>query len=79
MLAYLDSERRDYQPAFDVVVVGELITCITQTWLHTRLDIPDQTKMTLKVDIKYKSNWQQGALKCMLTFHRLIRSLTLLS
>ncbi|KAF7792394.1 hypothetical protein EIP86_003431 [Pleurotus ostreatoroseus] len=47
MLAYLDSERRDYQPAFDVVVV----------------DIPDQTKMTLKVDIKYKSNWQQGALK----------------
>ena len=27
------------------------------------IDIPEQTKMTLKVDIKYKSNWQQGALK----------------
>lgn len=27
------------------------------------IDIPDQEKMTLKVDIKYKSNAQQGALK----------------
>ena len=27
-------------------------------------DIPDQEKMTLKADIMYKSNWQQGALKC---------------
>jgi hypothetical protein len=26
-------------------------------------DIPDQEKMTLKADISYKSNWQQGALK----------------
>ena len=26
-------------------------------------DIPEQTKMILKADIKYKSNWQQGALK----------------
>ncbi|KAJ3556902.1 hypothetical protein NM688_g1764 [Phlebia brevispora] len=48
MLAFLDSERRDYQPAFDVIVV----------------DIPDQSMMTLKVDIKYKSNWQQSAIKC---------------
>ena len=27
------------------------------------IDIPDQEKMTLKVDIKYKSNAQQGSLK----------------
>jgi len=31
--------------------------------LTRTLDIPDQEKMTLKVDIKYKSNAQQGALK----------------
>ncbi|KAJ3480227.1 hypothetical protein NLI96_g8499 [Meripilus lineatus] len=47
MLAFLKSERRDYQAVFDVLVV----------------DIPDQEKMTLRADIKYKSNWQQGALK----------------
>ncbi|THH00782.1 hypothetical protein EW026_g1806 [Hermanssonia centrifuga] len=47
MLAFLTSERRDYMPSFDVFVV----------------DIPEQTKMTLKADIKYKSNFQQGALK----------------
>jgi hypothetical protein len=27
------------------------------------LDFPEQDKMTLKADIKYKSNWQQGGLK----------------
>jgi len=47
MLAFVKSERRDFLPSFDIVVV----------------DIPDQEKMTLKADIKYKSNWQQGALK----------------
>ncbi|KAJ7770227.1 Mechanosensitive ion channel-domain-containing protein [Mycena maculata] len=47
MLAFVTAERRDYQPAFDVVVV----------------DFPDQEKMTLQADIKYKSNGQQGALK----------------
>ncbi|THH18467.1 hypothetical protein EUX98_g8949, partial [Antrodiella citrinella] len=47
MLAFLENDRRDYQAVFDVVVV----------------DIPGQEKMTLRVDIKYKSNWQQGALK----------------
>lgn len=47
MLAFVQSQRRDYQPTFDVVVA----------------DIPDQEKMTLKADILYKSNWQQGALK----------------
>ena len=26
-------------------------------------DIPEQEKMVLRADIKYKSNWQQGALK----------------
>ncbi|KAG5643162.1 hypothetical protein DXG03_001492 [Asterophora parasitica] len=47
MLAFVKSERRDYQPAFDVSVK----------------DFPEQDKMTLTADIKYKSNGQQGALK----------------
>ncbi|KAI0051242.1 hypothetical protein FA95DRAFT_1485872 [Auriscalpium vulgare] len=47
MLAFVGRESRDYQPLFDVAVV----------------DIPDQEKMTLKADIMYKSNWQQGAIK----------------
>lgn len=47
MLKFVTDARRDYQPSFDVVVV----------------DMPEQKKMTLKADIKYKSNWQQGALK----------------
>ncbi|TDL26257.1 hypothetical protein BD410DRAFT_784344 [Rickenella mellea] len=47
MLAYVKMERRDFLPNFDVVVI----------------DIPDQEKMILSADIKYKSNWQQGALK----------------
>ncbi|KAF8161100.1 hypothetical protein B0H34DRAFT_839898 [Crassisporium funariophilum] len=47
MLAFVITERRDYQPVFDVTVK----------------DFPEQTKMTLSADIKYKSNFQQGALK----------------
>ncbi|KAG8700445.1 hypothetical protein FRC08_004705 [Ceratobasidium sp. 394] len=47
MLSFVQSQRRDYLPTFDVIVS----------------DIPDQEKMTLKADILYKSNWQQGALK----------------
>ncbi|KAI1796400.1 Mechanosensitive ion channel-domain-containing protein [Ganoderma leucocontextum] len=47
MLSFLNVERRDYQPIFDVYVI----------------DMPGQEKLTLKADIKYKSNWQQGTLK----------------
>ncbi|KAF8629659.1 hypothetical protein AX17_005598 [Amanita inopinata Kibby_2008] len=47
MLQFLTAERRDYQPIFDVSVK----------------DFPDQEKMTLTADIKYKNNWQQSALK----------------
>ncbi|KAF8210292.1 hypothetical protein K438DRAFT_1903862 [Mycena galopus ATCC 62051] len=47
MLEFVTTERRDYQPVFDVVVV----------------DFPDQAKMTLSASIPYKSNGQQGALK----------------
>ncbi|KAG6844696.1 hypothetical protein H0H87_004572 [Tephrocybe sp. NHM501043] len=47
MLAFVKTERRDYQTAFDVVVK----------------DFPAQEKMTLAADIKYKSNWQHGTLK----------------
>ncbi|KAJ7462327.1 Mechanosensitive ion channel-domain-containing protein [Mycena galericulata] len=47
MLEFVTTERRDFQPVFDVVVV----------------DFPDQEKMTLQADIKYKSNGQLGAIK----------------
>jgi len=47
MLDFVKTGRRDYQPSFDVAVK----------------DFLDQERMTLTADIKYKSNWQQGALK----------------
>ncbi|XP_006461100.1 hypothetical protein AGABI2DRAFT_204597, partial [Agaricus bisporus var. bisporus H97] len=47
MLEFVKNERRDFQPSFDVTVK----------------DFPEQEKLTLTADIKYKSNWQQGALK----------------
>jgi hypothetical protein len=47
MLAFCKANARDFQPVFDVVVD----------------DIPGQGKMVLSADIRYKSNWQQGALK----------------
>jgi len=47
MLDFVTTERRDYQPVFDVTVK----------------DFPEQSKMTLSADIKYKGNGQQAALK----------------
>jgi small-conductance mechanosensitive channel len=47
MLEFVTKERRDYDTVFDVKVK----------------DFPDQEKMTLSADIKYKSNGQQVALK----------------
>ncbi|WWC58465.1 uncharacterized protein I303_101007 [Kwoniella dejecticola CBS 10117] len=47
MLKFCKDNSRDFLPVFDVIVD----------------DIPAQGKMVLKADIKYKSNWQQGALK----------------
>lgn len=47
MLEFVTQERRDYETVFDVKVK----------------DFPDQAKMTLSADIKYKSNGQQAALK----------------
>lgn len=47
MIAFLSNERRDYVAVFDITV----------------MDIPEQEKMSLKVDIKYKSNAQQGSLR----------------
>ncbi|KAK8866012.1 hypothetical protein IAR55_001163 [Kwoniella newhampshirensis] len=47
MLKFCKDNSRDFLPVFDVIVD----------------DIPGQGKMVLKADIKYKSNWQQGALK----------------
>ncbi|KZT08300.1 uncharacterized protein LAESUDRAFT_60532 [Laetiporus sulphureus 93-53] len=47
MLAFVKAESRDFLPSFDVIII----------------DIPEQEKMTLSADIRYKSNWQHGALK----------------
>ncbi|KIK67405.1 hypothetical protein GYMLUDRAFT_156530 [Collybiopsis luxurians FD-317 M1] len=47
MLKFVQSEKRDYLPVFDVAVI----------------DFPEQASMSLTADIKYKSNSQQGALK----------------
>lgn len=47
MLRFVKDNPRDYLPIFDVMVD----------------DYNGQSKMTLKADIRYKSNWQQGALK----------------
>ncbi|KAJ9125076.1 hypothetical protein QFC22_000029 [Naganishia vaughanmartiniae] len=47
MLIFVHEEKRDYNPVFDVVVD----------------DFPAQGKLVLKADIKYRSNWQEGALK----------------
>jgi len=47
MLTFLVAERRDYLPVFDVAVI----------------DFPEQDRMSLTVDIKYKNNFQQGSLK----------------
>lgn len=47
MLRFVKSQSRDFQPSFDVMVK----------------DFPDQEKMTLSAEIKYKSNGQQGAVK----------------
>ena len=66
MIAFLENERRDFLPSFDVSVVGAHPSSPFALNLEpdVPLDFPDQTKMTLKADIKYKSNWQHGALKC---------------
>jgi len=47
MLAFVKAERRDFLPEFDVKVK----------------DFPEQGSMVLTADIKYKNNFQQGALK----------------
>lgn len=68
MISFLNSERREFLPQFDVLVVGTFFGAQMSRRPTKRsslfIDIPEQTKMTLKADIKYKSNWQQGALKC---------------
>jgi hypothetical protein len=51
---------------FDVVRCMVDTRTSRSTYRFLGIDIPEQKKMTLKADIKYKSNWQQGALKSML-------------
>lgn len=64
MLAFLQENSRDYQVAFDVAIVGKKPSILSlSACLACHPDFPEQEKMTLSVDIKYKSNAQQGALK----------------
>ncbi|KAG0149381.1 hypothetical protein CROQUDRAFT_39862 [Cronartium quercuum f. sp. fusiforme G11] len=49
MLAFLEVERRDFIPSVDISVE----------------DFEGQAKMTLKSNIKYKSNWQNHSLKTL--------------
>jgi hypothetical protein len=67
MITFLKSERRDFYPSFDVTVAGKSVCLRSQSFGMLMIaafeDISDQSKMTLRSDIKYKSNWQQAALK----------------
>jgi hypothetical protein len=63
MLNFLKAERRDYQPAFDVVVVGMFLLCEMFVYSRRLEDFPDQEKMVLRADIKYKSNCQQAGMR----------------
>ncbi|KAK2463270.1 hypothetical protein APHAL10511_004925 [Amanita phalloides] len=47
MLDFLETEKRDFNAIFDLTIK----------------DIPDQEMMTLTVNIMYRSNWQQDALR----------------
>jgi small-conductance mechanosensitive channel len=76
MLAFVESERRDYQPIFDVKVNGKYLRALNHFMSPDSLrsaDFPEQSKMTLSADIKYKSNFQQAALRgaCCKTYSSL--------
>lgn len=78
MLEFVKTERRDYQPVFDVAVNGslnDLFYLVEQVANDLRFlaDFPDQEKMVLTADIKYKGNGRQGALKCMVPHVQSIR------
>lgn len=76
MLEFVNREKRDYHPVFDVNIKGmhrSFIVSIAGLMvaniaLLSPPDIPDQDKMTLSVDIKYKSNSQAGSVKCKWSF-----------
>jgi hypothetical protein len=66
MLDFVKTERRDYQPVFDVTVKGLptesfYLTC----HLTMSADFPDQEKMVLTADVKFKGTGQHNALKGM--------------
>jgi len=65
MLVFLKAEKRDFLSSFDVTVVGMFPNPLRfrQAGLNKPLDFPNQESLSLKADIKYKGNWQQGALK----------------
>lgn len=78
MLEFVKAERRDFQPSFDVSVKGTLSSVrltLDPIAYVLLLDFPDQEKLTLTADIKYKSNWQLGAIKGMTSFSNVYVSL----
>jgi hypothetical protein len=69
MLSFVKTERRDYQPVFDVTVKGLLTEPLYLSRVTCRLmmsaDFPDQEKMVLTADVKFKGTGQHNALKGM--------------
>lgn len=69
MIEFLEVERRDFIPAIDISVHGQSsqsqVTFPQPDHLLVVIDFSGQTKMSLSADIKYRSNWQNGALKAL--------------
>jgi small-conductance mechanosensitive channel len=67
MLKFLEAERRDYHANFDVNILSSCYhfpaACFGIDACFD-IDIPDQDKMSLNVEIKFKSNAQLGSLRC---------------
>ncbi len=67
MLKFLKAEGRDFMQIFDGKLIRQTASGNVATESNDFLvivdDLPAQGKMVLKADIKYKTNWQEGALK----------------
>ena len=67
MLEFLEIERRDFLPMIDIAVKGEPLPILNRQFSRNKqlfaADFAGQGKIELSADIKYKSNWQNGALK----------------
>jgi hypothetical protein len=67
MLIFLQDNRRDFLGVFDGESLSSCLCSCSLLTLHSDAvvvdNFPEQGKLTLKADIKYKTNWQEGALK----------------